>query len=69
MGHYRSEMLEDFSGLSEQEKLAREVKNYFEQQKRTTLISRNGVRVSKGSGGRLLFTPITDEEARKKIRH
>lgn len=66
MGHYRSEMIEDFSGLSEQEKLDLEIKYRFKKEKELDLINRNGVRVSKGSGDRLIFNPITDEEAKAR---
>lgn len=68
MGHYRSEMMEDFSGLSEQEKLTLEIQHRFKKEKKFDLINRNGVRVSKGSGGRLIFTPITDEEVKKRSK-
>jgi hypothetical protein len=69
MGHYRAEMMEYFGGLTEQERLSLEVKLYFEEQKRRDLINRNGVRISRGSKGGIIFTPITDSEAKKKRKH
>ena len=59
-------MIENFSGLSEKEKLDLEIKYRFKKEKELDLINRNGVRVSKGSGDRLIFNPITDEEAKAR---
>lgn len=58
MGHYSTEMKEDHSGLSEQEKLSLEIKFRREKEKEVYLVYRNGVRITRGSMGGLVFTSI-----------